>query len=259
MRYIADIPIVAKDHGLIISGFLFTTIACLSVSLRTFTRTVLVRNMGLDDYFIIAAAVRKPQSSSPALCVPRTNIHQLGSVAFLTATMYRKLHLFPMIVVVPLFNTFAEAKYGLGDAVHLSVIHNFLQALLATTIAYNFAHISMKFSILLQCRRIFSSTSAQRLFTGLIIWLSIYGLFCFLSTIITCLPVAKYWDDTIPGRCIDRSKLHYVLAGFNIVNDSALLVAPLPFLKKLHIAWRAKLVLIGVFACGGLYVIYITS
>ncbi|KAH7119235.1 hypothetical protein EDB81DRAFT_952604 [Dactylonectria macrodidyma] len=118
----------------------------------------------------------------------------------------------------------------------------------------HFTHLSVKFSILLQCKRIFSSTSAQHLFTGLIVWLSIYGLFCLLSSIITCWPVAKYWDNTISGGCIDRSKLHYVFAGFNIINDIALLVAPLPFLTNLHIARRAKLVLIGVFGCGCLYV-----
>lgn len=121
---------------------------------------------------------------------------------------------------------FAEVKYGLGDAVLPRVIQQFFQALLTTIIAYSFTHLSVKFSILLQCKRIFSSTSAQKLFTGLIIWLSIYGLFCLLSSTITCMPVAKYWDDTIPGGCINRSTLHDVLAGFNIANDIALLAAP---------------------------------
>ena len=157
-----------------------------------------------------------------------------------------------MIVGLPLFNTPAEIKYGLGDAVKFEVLQNFLQSLLATVIAYSFTQLTIKFSILLQCRRIFSSAGAQRLFLGLLVWLTVYGLFCLLSSIITCVPVAKYWDDTIAGGCIDRSNLHYALAGFNIVNDIALLLAPLPFLKNLHIARRAKLVLIGVFCCGGL-------
>ncbi|KAH7110956.1 hypothetical protein EDB81DRAFT_671724 [Dactylonectria macrodidyma] len=212
MWYIADIPIVERNHGLIISGFLFTTIAFIAVGLRIFTRTVLVSNMGLDDYVVIAA--------------------MLGSVAFLTGTLH-------------------QVKYGLGDAVIPSMIHQFFQALLATIIAYSFTQLAVKFSILLQCKRIFSSTSARRLFTGLIIWLAIYGLFCLFSSIVTCVPIAKYWDETIPGGCINRSTLQKVLAGFNIVNDLALLVAPLPFLKNLHIARRAKLILIGVFGCGG--------
>lgn len=118
--------------------------------------------------------------------------------------------------------------------------------------AYSFTQLVVKFSILLQCKRIFTERIAQRIFLGLIIWLSVYGLFCLLSSLVTCVPIAKYWDDTIPGGCINRSNLHYALAGFNIANDIALLVAPLPFLRKLQIARRAKYVLIAVFACGGL-------
>ena len=57
MWYIADIPIVERNHGLVVSAFLFTTLAIVSVSLRVFTRVGLVRNAGIDDYFIIAAAV----------------------------------------------------------------------------------------------------------------------------------------------------------------------------------------------------------
>lgn len=68
------------------------------------------------------------------------------------------------------------------------------------------------------------------------------------------MPVAKYWDDSIPGMCINRSNLHYALAGFNIVNDIALLAAPVPYLKGLQIPRRAKIVLMAVFACGGLCV-----
>lgn len=58
MLYIVDIPIVERNHGLVVSAFLFTSLAFLAVSMRTFTRAFLVRNVGLDDYFIVAAAVR---------------------------------------------------------------------------------------------------------------------------------------------------------------------------------------------------------
>lgn len=145
-----------------------------------------------------------------------------------------------------------EVKYGLGDKVDFAVLHQFLQSLLATVISYSFTQLTVKFSILLQCRRIFSSSNAQRVFIGLLIWMSMYGAFCLLTSIVTCVPIAKYWDDSIPGGCLDRSKLHYALAALNIANDIAILVAPIPFLRSLQIARRAKMVLIGVFCCGGL-------
>jgi hypothetical protein len=71
-----------------------------------------------------------------------------------------------------------------------------------------------------------------------------------MLTVFTCYPVAKYWDESIPGKCLDNRALRYAFAGINIVNDLAILVAPMPFLRNLHIARRIKLILMGVFAAG---------
>ncbi|KAF4506510.1 hypothetical protein G6O67_006589 [Ophiocordyceps sinensis] len=212
MWHVGDIAIVERNHGLVVAGFFFTSLASLAVWLRIVTRAALVRNMGLDDYFICAA--------------------MLGTIGFLTALMY-------------------QVRYGLGDQVNPAYLEQFLQSLYATIIAYSFTHLSVKFSIVLQCKRIFTEKSAQRVFLSLIVWLTVYGLFCFFSSVLTCVPVAKYWDDSIAGSCIDRSNLHYALAGFNIANDIALLAAPIPYLKGLQIPPRSKIVLMAVFACGG--------
>ncbi|KJZ75160.1 hypothetical protein HIM_05354 [Hirsutella minnesotensis 3608] len=212
MLHVAGIKIVERNNGLVVAGFFFTTAACLAVCLRLITRAALVRNFGTDDYFITAA--------------------MFGTIGFLVAVM-------------------EQVRYGLGDEVNMAVIQNFLQALYATILAYSFTHLSVKFSILFQCKRIFTERSAQRLFLGLISWLTVYGLFCFLSSTFTCVPVAKYWDDTLPGGCLNRSTLHYFLAGFNIMNDIMLLAAPVPYLRNLQIPRRAKIVLMAVFACGG--------
>jgi hypothetical protein len=146
----------------------------------------------------------------------------------------------------------SEIRFGLGEAVKLDELENFLISLYCTIVAYNFTQLLVKFSILFQYKRIFRTPFARKIFIGLIVWLSCYALFCEGSSIITCWPIAKYWDDTIPGGCVDRSNLHYVIAGFNIINDFILLCAPMPFLKNLQVTPRAKYVLIGVFACGGL-------
>lgn len=109
----------------------------------------------------------------------------------------------------------------------------------------------MKFSILTQYKRIFETESAARLFNGLLIYLGCYAAFCLGSSIFTCVPIAKYWHAALPGGCLNRSNLHYGIAGVNIFNDFILLCIPYPFLRRLNITRRAKYILIGVFACGG--------
>lgn len=72
--YVADIDIVERNHGLVISLFVFTTLAVVAVIMRLFTRLILVRAIGTDDVFITIAAfgtlgflisVMERQSSRP--------------------------------------------------------------------------------------------------------------------------------------------------------------------------------------------------
>lgn len=143
-------------------------------------------------------------------------------------------------------------RYGLGSTVDYAYLRDFFKSLYITIIIYMVTQFSVKFSILFQCKRIFTGCRANQLFLGLIIYLAIFCAVCLLLSIISCWPIAKYWDDTIPGRCSDEKITPYVLAGINIVNDIVLLVAPMPFLRSLQVARRAKIALISVFACGAL-------
>ncbi|RYO83405.1 hypothetical protein DL762_006170 [Monosporascus cannonballus] len=158
--------------------------------------------------------------------------------------------------------TATEIRFGLGNAVIPEALEGFLISLYATVVAYNLygrpliappprsTQLAVKFSILTQYKRIFETEAARRLFGGLLIYLGCYAAFCLGSSVLTCVPVAKYWDDAIPGGCLNRSNLHYGIAGVNIVNDFVLLCIPYPFLRRLNISRRAKHILVGVFACG---------
>ena len=68
--YVAGIDVVERNHGLVISLFLFTVLAVTAVTMRLFTRLVLVRAVGVDDVFITIAA--------------------LGTMGFLIAVMERE-------------------------------------------------------------------------------------------------------------------------------------------------------------------------
>ncbi|KAH8204499.1 hypothetical protein TruAng_001273 [Truncatella angustata] len=118
-------------------------------------------------------------------------------------------------------------------------------------LSYTSTQLLLKFSLLFQYKRIFQTPQSRKPFTGLLVILCAYALFAEFSTIFTCWPIAKYWNDDIPGGCIDRAILHYVIAGINIAIDLTLLIIPILHLKKLHITPRAKWVLIACFACGG--------
>ncbi|KAK3372727.1 hypothetical protein B0H63DRAFT_302890 [Podospora didyma] len=213
MWYLGGLPIVERNHGMVFALFFFTALALAIVSLRIYTRALVVRIVGPDDYVIILV--------------------MLGLIGYLTACMY-------------------QVKYGLGDAVRLADLVEFLRSLYVTIVLYNANQLLVKLSLILQYKRVFQTASTKRFFLGLLTFFTVYALIAMTLTIFTCWPIPYYWDESIEGggKCLERDILHYTLAGFNIVIDFAILLIPLPFLRQLHIATRNKLILLGVFTCG---------
>ncbi|RBR07522.1 uncharacterized protein FIESC28_10603 [Fusarium coffeatum] len=209
--YVADIFVPEECHSLVVLGFLFTVLATVFVILRFITRICLLRNVGVDDLFIILA--------------------DLGTLGFLIAVMQ-------------------QVKFGLGLPPNPKLLSSIIQATTASVISYTICHLAIKLSISFQCLRIFTTRTARRLFISLIVFYAVYGMLCLMLTVFTCDPIAKYWDDSMPGKCLDNRALRYAFAGINIVNDITLLVAPMPFLRNLQIERRIKFVLMGVFAAG---------
>ncbi len=151
--------------------------------------------------------------------------------------------------------TFAalEITFGLGTpAMDFDSIYRFLKSQYADVICYTAAAIIVKFSLLLQYRRLFETPKSRWAFIVMIAWLGTYSLVAMALSIFTCLPVAKYWDATVSGGCLDRQLLQYFIGGFNVFNDFVLLGVPVPFLRTLRIDVGAKIALMAVFACGAL-------
>ena len=150
---------------------------------------------------------------------------------------------------------YSEMRFGLGLPPNPAQLPDFIHATYCTVIAYTITHIGLKLSISTQCLRIFSaSTVPRRLFQGFIAYFLVYGLISLGLTIFTCVPAAKFWDPELSGTCLNSNVLRFVFAGFNIVNDIAILIAPVPFLSRLRLAKRKKIGLIVIFSCGTTYV-----
>jgi hypothetical protein len=89
--------------------------------------------------------------------------------------------------------------------------------------------------------------------------ISIYGLWCVLSSILNCIPVNAFWDASVQGSCIPRSFLWFFNAAINIVTDLVILIMPIPVLSHLQISWKRRFGLMLLFAVGSLYVVHVLS
>ena len=67
-----------------------------------------------------------------------------------------------------------------------------------------------------------------------------------------CLPVSSIWDPSTPGHCGNQKILQVVDPLPWVVTDFAILIAPLPVLRKLQTSRRQKAGLMALFLIGGI-------
>ncbi|KAL1862400.1 hypothetical protein Plec18167_005795 [Paecilomyces lecythidis] len=115
---------------------------------------------------------------------------------------------------------------------------------------YQTSLISTKASILFQYRRVFPTQKMRIICNAMIAVLATYGTWTVLTAWLNCVPVAKFWDPSIPGHCLSKEGLWFSNSGMHILTDIIILILPMPVLKSLQLPRRQKWALMGVFALG---------
>ncbi|KAK3360440.1 hypothetical protein B0T25DRAFT_130115 [Lasiosphaeria hispida] len=202
----------------VVADCIFTSLAFIVVCMRLGTRLFLVKNFGVDDAFMA--------------------LSMLASIGFLIIIML-------------------QIKVGLGRQLTFPEVPGFLQALWATIPVYNLALILCKLSITVQCYRVLRTPKMQRFFRTYFVFLVVYGLWTFFSSIMTCWPVEAYWLAVtgMQGVCLNKGVLTFSNAGINIATDLILIVVPVPLLWRLQIPKKQKIILMGLFCVGALAVV----
>ncbi|KAL1635933.1 hypothetical protein SLS58_010038 [Diplodia intermedia] len=65
-----------------------------------------------------------------------------------------------------------------------------------------------------------------------------------------CVPIARYWDKTIAGRCINGKETFLANACMNILTDFIIIGIPVPSLLKLQVGAAKKMGLLFAFSLG---------
>lgn len=82
--------------------------------------------------------------------------------------------------------------------------------------------------------------------------LAVYGTWAVISAFLNCIPVAKFWDDSIQGFCLNKTNLWFSNASMHISTDIAILIIPIPALMAVDLPRKQKVALMIMFALGGL-------
>ncbi|OQD83359.1 hypothetical protein PENANT_c017G11431 [Penicillium antarcticum] len=131
-------------------------------------------------------------------------------------------------------------------------MENFLKSFLAVQIVYFTNAVFTKASLLLLFHRIFGVVKGFRW----ALWISgalviAYFIACTITAITCCSPVAKFWDPSLPGHCIDTVAFFRWNGVANMLLDFLILCLPLPMAWRVKTTIRQKWVLTGLFMLGG--------
>lgn len=121
----------------------------------------------------------------------------------------------------------------------------------AVQILYNPILALVKASILLFLLRLFGQKRGVRWYILGVHAANAAHLVANLGVVVfQCAPIARAWDFTAPGTCVDQRVFFTASAAFNILTDLLILGLPLRVFVGLKIPRRTKLALMFLFLLG---------
>lgn len=194
------------------------TVATICVAIRIYTRFVITKSHGWEDYTCVIA--------------------WLGLIAYAT------------LMLIPIFNNNAGIHQWDIQAINLirwTKIANGIE------IAYIPIIFITKLSILLLFLRIFVPGGKNRTYwiiQGVILFNFLFYLANLPVEIWPCVPRSKLWTPTEPGHCIKNEEVFVAGGTINVVSDFTILLLPIVEVWRLHMSKERKIGVSAVFATG---------
>ncbi|KAL9601619.1 MAG: hypothetical protein Q9179_002817 [Wetmoreana sp. 5 TL-2023] len=125
--------------------------------------------------------------------------------------------------------------------------------LYAFEVIWTFTVPVIKTSLLLLYNRIFPIRPVRLVTYAVGFFVITWLLWAGISTIAQCLPVAYFWDRSIPGgHCINNDAFYIAAGAVNVFTSFAIIAIPIPIIWRLqHITTAQKLGFILIFCLGG--------
>ncbi|KAK4148746.1 hypothetical protein C8A00DRAFT_19476 [Chaetomidium leptoderma] len=213
----ADLPttIRTETNGPLVTGIAvgFVSATALFVAGRMYTRGIILRCIGKDDWSILIATV--------------------FSVVNTIATCF-------------------QVKYGMGrhsENVGPEEGLEQLKFLMVSILHYNVGMNVVKLGFLFQYRRIFQGPVIQRTCYWFIIYVCLWTCVQAVLLGLACLPIS-FIVPSMTKTCLDTLPIWYFSSGMSMATDILIFCIPIPSVLKLQLPLRQRIVVLGIFGLG---------
>ncbi|KAF2436892.1 hypothetical protein EJ08DRAFT_577943 [Tothia fuscella] len=197
-----------------------TALALYVLSLRLYTRIVLIRYVGLEDVLI-----------SMAMDLGLTVLQILSIVMLVCMGFPRVFSVVLRLIIIQLSITWLCLSYASMNLVKASIITQYIQL-----------------------SRGEGSQLARRICYGVLGLILVAFLYAFLLTVSLCQPWKKTFHPSIPGKCFPISKYVVSIFTMNTALDIIVVCLPIPVLRRLQLPRRERgelafILFLGTIAC----------
>lgn len=222
-----------QPANIIAGGAVLTSLATLCVIARVYTHAAVTRNFGAEDVFIIIANlflfvllvgfVGRTLSLLGSLLL--ANISEQNHI---TASATTSLHW----TVSARHTSISSLVLTPSLAPHISGFFRwFYMAIWASAGAVT----CTKFSIAFQYRRIFATPRFQITVKIMLVVITVFGLWTFLSSIFSCWPISYFWDRSqAGGKCLPAWNIFIANSGKGDCAGEFFVPADMPSVQHHH-------------------------
>lgn len=226
------------SYRLIIATTIILVVSTILVCLRLYIRTLPSIKSGPEDILLIPAYLLS-----------------LGACITGYCKFPRSLRV-PSSRANPHYQKVAVTKGGAGHHVEYVVMKDPSalvargKILFALSWVSGFSNCFSRLSVLIIYYRIFIAPIARACIMIMIAYMILFVISQSITAAIECRPLSHFWDQTVPGTCIDQF-LFYKLSGIlNILGDVAIMVFPLYTVWNMHASLAKRVGIALVFLSG---------
>ncbi|KAF2265896.1 hypothetical protein CC78DRAFT_542861 [Lojkania enalia] len=190
-------------------------------SMRFYSRTIIIRALGADDWFMLVAAITAV-ATSIATCISTDRTIQTG------------YHVWDLDLAI-LQNLVVTGQIGMATQLLFVII---------TGLA--------KVSVLRTYLRIFPSNTNTNFCYTLLAFTTAWAITSFCLYLFQCKPVQSYWlRYQYPNReCLGIAPIYYSTGCLNILSDFLIFLWPAKGIWKFRIPYKQRVTLIAMFTLG---------
>ncbi|XP_014555100.1 hypothetical protein COCVIDRAFT_17267 [Bipolaris victoriae FI3] len=126
----------------------------------------------------------------------------------------------------------------------------FFKGIMTFSMLWNATVCFSKLSVLLMYSALIPTPTMIRMSVAfgafIVVWCSANIMAAFLI----CRPLARNWDFTVPGTCGSQPDFYFTMGIINLITDAVLIGMPMPYLYKLAMPMRKKLLAMGLLSIG---------